>query len=81
MKSGDISTFIYKGIVIEGVKYTFLSQNGPVVYAKNKEGKGALTIQKTNFAVIIGHTPEQRQQKFSNIAIGNIANYLQSNGI
>ena len=80
MKSGDISPFIYKGVVIEGVKYTFLREDSSVVYAKIK-GKGSLTIQKTNSAVIIGHTAEQRQQSYSNKAIGDFANYLQSNGM
>ena len=79
MKSGDFSPFQANGVVIEGVKYQFLREDGRVAFAKAK-GKGSLALQKSKSAVVIGHTIEGRQQGFSNKAVGIIADYLESVG-
>lgn len=80
MKSKDFTSFQANGIVIEGVKYQFLREDGKVAFAKTK-GKGALTIQISKSAVVIGHTVEGRQQGFSNKAVGLIVDYLESIGM
>ena len=56
MKSGDFNSAKANGIVLEGVKYQFLREDGIVAFAK-KAGYGAITIQKSKSAVVIGHTP------------------------
>ncbi|MEZ2321158.1 MAG: profilin [Microcoleus sp.] len=80
MKSGDFSSAQANGIVLEGVKYQFLREDGKVAFAK-KKGFGAITIQKSKSAVVIGHTSEGSQQGNTNKAVGVIADYLESVGM
>ncbi|CAD5937247.1 MULTISPECIES: profilin [Planktothrix] len=80
MKSGDFSSAQANGIVLEGVKYQFLREDGKVAFAK-KKGFGAITIQKSKSAVVIGHTLEGSQQGNTNKAVGVIADYLESVGM
>jgi profilin len=80
MKSGDFTSAQANGIVLEGIKYQFLREDGKVAFAK-KAYHGAITIQKTKTAVVIGHTPEGSQQGNTNKAVGVIAEYLESVGM
>ncbi|MBE8994031.1 profilin [Microcystis aeruginosa] len=80
MKSSDFSSSQANGILLEGVKYLFLREDGNVALAKRK-GHGAITIQKSKSAVVIGHTAEGYQQGNTNKAVGIIADYLDSRGI
>lgn len=80
MKSGDFSAAQANGIVVEGVKYQFLREDGKVAFAKKKD-QGAITIQKSKSAVVIGHTAEGCQQGYTNKAVGVIADYLESVGM
>ena len=65
----------------EGLSYTFLREmDKKVVFAKFK-GKGALTLQRSKTAVIIGHTAEGSQQGTVNVAVARIADYLESLGL
>ncbi|MFM5892410.1 MAG: profilin [Dolichospermum sp.] len=80
MKSGDFSSGQANGILLEGVKYVFLLEAGNVALAKRK-GHGAITIQKSKSAVVIGHTAEGCQQGNTNKAVGVIADYLESVGL
>jgi profilin len=80
MKSGDFSSAQANGIMIEGVIYQFLREDGKVAFAKNKD-HGAITIQKSISAVVIGHTPVGKQQGNTNKAVGVIADYLESIGM
>jgi len=80
MKSGDFSSAQANGIVLEGVKYQFLREDGKVAFAK-KKNHGAITIQKSKSAVVIGHTAEGCQQGNTNKAVGVIADYLESVGM
>lgn len=80
MKSGDFSSAQANGIVLEGVKYQFLREDGKVAFAKKKDF-GAITIQKSKSAVVIGHTSEGSQQGNTNKAVGVIADYLESVGM
>ncbi len=68
------------GVFAEGKRYQFLRQDGRVAFAKAK-GIGALTIQKSKSAVIIGHTKEGSQQGNTNKAVAIIADYLESVGM
>lgn len=80
MKSGDFSSAQANGITLEGVRYQFLREDSKVAFAK-KTGYGALTIQKSKSAVVIGHTAEGCQQGNTNKAVGVIADYLESVGM
>lgn len=80
MKSGDFSSAQANGIVLEGVKYQFLREDGKVAFAKKKDF-GALTFQKSKSAIVIGHTPEGSMQGNTNKAVGVIADYLESVGM
>lgn len=80
MKSGDFSSAQANGIVLEGVKYQFLREDGKVAFAKKKD-HGSITIQKSKSAVVIGHTSEGCQMGNTNKAVGIIADYLESVGM
>jgi profilin len=80
MKSGDFSSAQANGIVLGGVKYQFLREDGKVAFAKKKDC-GAITIQKSKSAVVIGHTSEGSQQGNTNKAVNLIAEYLESVGM
>lgn len=77
MKSDDFTSFQASGIYAEGVKYQFLRVMDGVVLAKKKD-HGAITIQKSKTAVVIGHTSEGSQQGNVNKGVGVIAEYLES---
>lgn len=80
-QSGDFSRFQASGIGAGGIKYQFLNvENGSIVYGK-KEGEGAITLQKSITAIVIGHTSEGSQQGNTNKAIGVIADYLSTLGM
>jgi len=80
MKSGDFTSAQANGIFLEGIKYQFLREDGKVAYAKKKDF-GAITIQKSKTAVVIGHTSEGSQQGNTNKAVGVIAEYFESVGM
>jgi len=76
-KKNDMTSFQASGVNISGVKYQFLREIDDVVLAKKKEF-GAITIQKSKTAIVIGHTKEGAQQGNVNKAVGVIADYLVS---
>ena len=66
------------GIHAEGTKYQFLRvEDDKVVYGK-KKGFGAITIQASKTAIVIGHTAEGCQQGNTNKGVAVIAEYLES---
>ena len=66
------------GVMAEATKYQFLrEEEGKTVYAKKKE-QGAITMQASKTAIVIGHCPEGGQQGNTNKAVGVIAEYLES---
>lgn len=80
-KSKDFSAFMAGGVFAEGVKYQFLRQeDSKIVFAK-KKGEGALTLQASKTAIVIGHCPEGGQQGNTNKAVAVIAEYLESLGM
>ena len=79
-KTKDFSGLQANGCVVEGTKYQFLREDGKVAFCKLKN-KGALTMQQSKSAVVIGHTIEGQQQGNTNKAVGIIADYLESVGM
>lgn len=65
---------------MEGTSYLFLREDGKMVNAKNK-GYGALTMQSSNKAIVIGHCPEGGQAGNCNVAVARIADYLSELGM
>jgi len=80
MNSGDFTTFQASGIRIEGTKYQFLRGDDNLALGKKKEC-GAITMQKSKTAVVIGHTAEGQSQGNTNKGVGVIAEYLESLGM
>jgi len=80
-KSKEFSPFMASGVMAESTKYNFLrEEDGKLVLAKRK-GQGALTLQASKTAVVIGHTKEGAQQGNGNKAVGVIAEYLEGLGM
>ena len=80
MKSGDFTLFQSSGISVTGVKYQFLRGEDKLALGKKKD-HGAITLQASKTAVVIGHTKEGGQQGNTNKAVGIIAEYLESLGM
>jgi len=78
LASEDCTTFQTKGIMLGGVKYQFLRTDPEegTVYGKMKE-QGAITIQKSNTAIIMAHTAEGKPQGSTNKGVLNVVNYLK----
>lgn len=59
------------GVLINGESYFFLrEEDQKIVYAKRK-GSGAITLQASKTAVVIGHCPEGSQHGNLNKAVGD----------
>jgi len=71
------NTTILNGIYLEGVKYQFLKLVENLVLGKKKDN-GAITMQKSKTAIVIGHTVEGGQAGSTNKAVNVIADYLES---
>ena len=69
------------GIWAEGIKYQFLRQEDDKIVFGKKKDHGALTIQSSKTAIVIGHTREGCQQGNSNKGVAVIAEYLESLGM
>lgn len=78
--SGDASVFQTSGLHIGGIRYQFLRKDENVVLAKKKDN-GAITMQSSKTAIVIGHTKEGGSQGNTNKAVGVIAEYLESLGM
>lgn len=77
-KNKNFTPFMASGIHCEGVKYQFLRvEDDKLVLAKKKD-HGALTIQSSKTAVVVGHCPEGGQQGNTNKGVAVIAEYLES---
>ena len=69
------------GVWAEGVKFQFLrEEDGKLVIAKKKDF-GAVTLQASKTAIVIGHCPEGGQQGNLNKGVSVIAEYLESLGM
>lgn len=77
-KSKDFTAFMSSGLRMEGTKYQFLrEEEGKLVLGK-KKSEGAVTLQSSKTAIVIGHCPEGGQQGNLNKAVAVIAEYLES---
>lgn len=76
---GPNNNFGATGIRAGGVKYQFLRCDDKTVYGKKKD-HGAITMQSSKSAIVIGHTLEGAQQGNTNKAVNVIAEYLESLG-
>ncbi len=66
------------GVRVGGEKYQFLrEEDKKTVYAK-KKGSGAITLQASKTAIVIGHCPEGSQQGNLNKGVAVIAEYLET---
>jgi profilin len=80
-KNKDFSSFQSGGIFAESIKYQFLrEEDGKTVFGKKKE-HGAITIQASKTALVVGHCPEGGQQGNLNKGVAVIAEYLESLGM
>ncbi|KAL9965128.1 hypothetical protein ACROYT_G028883 [Oculina patagonica] len=80
-KSKDFSPFMASGILAEGQKYQFLRvEEDKLVLAKKKD-HGAITLQASKTAIVIGHCAEGCQQGNVNKGVAVIAEYLESLGM
>merc|ERR1719494_641924 len=77
---GDMTTFQASGIVIAGIKYQFLRGDDTMALGKKKDN-GAVTLQCSKTAVVIGHTSEGQSQGNTNKGVGVIAEYLEGLGM
>jgi profilin len=81
MRSKDFTQFRASGIQAAGVRYQFLrEEDGKLVLGK-KKGNGALTLQASKTAIVIGHTKEGGQQGNTNKGVAVIVEYLESLGM
>jgi len=78
--SNDFIPFQAAGITVAGIKYQFLRGEENVVLGKKKDN-GAITLQSSKAAVVIGHTKEGGSQGNTNKGVGVIAEYLESLGM
>ena len=80
-KAKDFTPFMMSGVVAAGVNYQFIQgENDKLVHAK-KNGEGAITIEASKTAIVIGHCPEGRDHGNNNKAVGMIAGYLELLGM
>ncbi|KAM7440678.1 hypothetical protein ABFA07_010197 [Porites harrisoni] len=77
-KSKDFMPFMTDGVYVEGTRYQFLRVLDDKFVLAKKKDSGALCIQATMTAVVIGHCPEGGQQGNTNKAVGIIGDYLES---
>lgn len=78
MKNKDFSPFQAGGVFVTGVKYQFLREEDKKIVMAKKKDHGALTLQSSKTAIVIGHCPEGGQQGLTNKAVATIAEYLES---
>ncbi len=74
------SNFATEGIVLEGVKYNFLRYDAEKKIALGKKrDHGAVTVQGSKTAVVVGHCPEGGQHGSCNDAVDKVVDYLVTN--
>lgn len=66
------------GVFCEGNKYQFLREEEKKTMYVKKKGQGAITLQASKTAIVIGHCPEGSQQGNLNKGVAVIADYLES---
>ncbi|XP_033110607.1 profilin [Anneissia japonica] len=77
-KSKDFTPFMSGGILCESTKYQFLREEDKKLVLGKKKEHGAITLQASKTAIVIGHCPEGSQQGNLNKGVAVIAEYLES---
>ncbi|XP_033731542.1 profilin-like [Pecten maximus] len=77
-KAKDFTQLMANGVKAEGKKYQFLREEDQKIVMCKKKGEGALTIQCSKTALVVGHCPEGGQQGNTNKGVAVIAEYLES---
>ncbi|XP_020621626.1 profilin isoform X2 [Orbicella faveolata] len=80
-KSKDFTAFMASGVFVEGIKYQFLREEDKKLVLGKKKGNGAITLQSSKTAIVIGHCQEGGQQGNANKGVAVIAEYLESLGM
>jgi len=80
MQSQDFTSFQSSGIHIGGIKYQFLRGEETLALGKRKD-HGAITMQASKSAIVIGHMIEGKAQGDVNKGVAVIAEYLESLGM
>ena len=80
-KSKDFAAFMTSGIRAEGTKYQFLRVEEDKLVLGKKKDFGAITLQASKTAIVVGHCPEGSQQGNTNKGVAVIAEYLESLGM
>ena len=80
-KSKDFTAFMGSGIHAEGTKYQFLREEDKKLVLAKKKDHGAITLQASKSAIVIGHCQEGSQQGNVNKGVAVIAEYLESLGM
>ena len=80
-KGKDFSAFMAGGIHAEGTKYQFLRVEDDKLVLGKKKDFGAITMQASKTAIVIGHSAEGCQQGNTNKGVAVIAEYLESLGM
>ena len=80
-KSKDFTPFMANGFTAAGTKYQFLREEDKKLVLGKKKEHGAMTMQCSKTAIVIGHCPEGGQQGLTNKAVATIAEYLESLGM
>lgn len=81
MTSGDFTLFKQNGILVGGVKYTYLNDINKRMVLGQKQGNGAITLCTSGLGIVIAHTREGGSQALVNKAAGYIADYMESIGM
>lgn len=77
-KTKDFTSFMASGVHIGGDKYQFLREEDKKLVLAKKKDLGAVCIQSSKTALVIAHVAEGSQQAHGNVAVGVIADYLES---
>jgi len=77
-KARDTNTWQMGGIIADGIKYQYLRENDDGAFLGKKKDHGAITIQASKSAIVIGHTKEGGQQGNTNKGVDAVAKYLDS---
>lgn len=75
----DSGEFRANGVVVGGVKYDFQRRDENVVHARIDD-HGSITMQKSNQAIVIGHTPVGKDVGSTNKGVAHVSEYFGSVG-
>ena len=81
IRAGELGHNLYNGIFLAGEKYQYLRFDTETQTVLGKRiGNGAVTIQPSKSAIVIGHCPESGQHGLCNNAVSKIVEHLVASG-